>query len=275
MVIGPADSALGYARLARQLEATGRYEALVSGWSSLMEAIALVETGDSECGLRIFRDLAASKTSVSSRALGSDGLLYFLPGLGMADEAALHADDAVEAAKVWRFPVMIAASTGGYGSTAAAIDPPRALAALRSGLEYSRQHRVRYWEIYISYELAVVEADSGDLGQALDLFDVSINSWQRAGDRFNLARGLASLAMCFARLHVLEPAAIIYGASTRLLGAAPVAGLAQAVEQLRVNLGATAVDRCVATATAMETGDAVAYARKQIRLVRDSTQQSA
>jgi predicted ATPase len=274
MIIGSADSALGDARLARQLEATGRYETLAVGWSALMEAMALVEVGDIEGGLSIFQDLAASQTSVSSRALGLYGLLYFRPGLGMADEAVLIADDAVDAAKDWGFPVMIAASTGGYGSAVAAIDPPRALAALRSGLEYSRQHRVRYWEIYISYDLALVEAENGDLGRALDLFDLSINSWQRAGDRFNLARGLASLVMCFARLHEQEPAAIIYGGSTRLLGAAPVAGLSQAVEHLRANLGATAFDRCVATGAAMETGDAVAYARKQIRLVRDSTHQS-
>jgi hypothetical protein len=51
-----------------------------------------------------------------------------------------------------------------------------------------------------------------------------------------------------------------------------VAGLAQAVEQLRANLGATTFDRCVATGVAMETGDAVA--RQQIRLVRDSTPES-
>jgi predicted ATPase len=274
MIIGPADSSLGYARLAQQLEATGRYQTLVSGWSALMEANALMDAGDSEGGLNIFRDLAASKTSVSSRALGLYGLLYFLPGQGMADEAALHADDALQAARDWGFPVMIAASTGGFGSAVAAIDPPGGLAVLRSGLEYSRQHRVRYWEIYISYELAVVEAENGDLGRALDLFDFSIDSWQRAGDRFNLARGLAGLAMCFARIHEQEPAAVIYGASTRLLGAAPVAGLAQTVEQLRANLGATLFDRFVATATAMETGDAVAYARQQIRLVRDSAQQS-
>jgi predicted ATPase/class 3 adenylate cyclase len=275
IVIGRANSALEYAQLARQLESTGRYDSAVPGVSGFVEAIALLQVGDSDSCLSILRELAASQTDASKRAAGLCGLLFVLGSLGRADEAALIADDAADAARESGWTPMIAASTGyEYGRVIAAIDPPRALAALRSGLDYSRRHRVLYAEIVTSYDLAVVEAEHGDLPRGLDLFDLAIDSFQRAGNRFNLARCLASLAMCFTRLHEQEPAAIIYGASTRLLGAAPVGGLPQAVERLRANLGATAFDRCVATGVAMETGDAVAFARQQIRLVRDSTQQS-
>ena len=89
--IGRADFALGYARLAQQLEATGRYDSFAPGWSGIVKAAALLIAGDSEGSLGLLRNLAASRTSVSSRAAwGFFGLLWFLPGLGRADEAALN-----------------------------------------------------------------------------------------------------------------------------------------------------------------------------------------
>jgi hypothetical protein len=168
--------------------------------------------------------LANSQTAVSSRAIGLTGLLMALGSLGRADEAVLIADEAANAARELGWPALIAGCAGcWYGRAVAAIDPPRALAALRSGLDYSRHHRVVFVEILTAYDLAVVEAEHGDLQRGLDLFDFSIDSWQRSGDRYDLARGLARLAMCFARLHEQEPAAVIYGGSTRRLGAAPPA----------------------------------------------------
>jgi hypothetical protein len=268
---GRFDSALEYARLARQLESTGRYESLPLGWCRFMEALGLSFAGDLEAGLGILRDLAASETDASKRALGLCGLLLAFGRLGRLDEAALIADDAAAAAKEWGCPVFIAAATGYLsGRAIAAIDPRRALAALRAGLDYSRQHRVLYAEIVTSYELAIIEAEHGDLHRGLDLFDFSIESWQRAGDRITLPNTLASLAMCFARLGEHEIAAQVYGASTRFLNPLPMAGLPQAVEQLRADLGAAAFDRCVATGDAMEIGDAVAHARHQIQQARQA-----
>jgi hypothetical protein len=289
-VRGHADSALGYARLASQLESTGRYESLPPGWCRMVEAIGLFHAGDSEAALSIFRDLAAAKTAVSSRACGLAGLLLLLPTLGRADEAALIADDAAAAAKEWGSPIFVAFSAGYcYGRAFAAIDPPRALQALRWGLDYSRQHRFGYAELVTSHDLAVAETDYGDLHRGLDLFDFSLDNWQRAGDLLHLPLALASVAMCFARLGEPEIAATIYGGSASLVSSLPkrtrpthhgasllptpetVAGLLQAVEDLRANLGATGFDQHVATGAAMETGDAVSYARQQIRLARGST----
>jgi hypothetical protein len=273
---GRAGSTLEYARLARQLESTGRYESAVPGMSAFLEALTLLITGDSEGCLSILRELATSQTALSSRAAGLAGLLSMLVSLGRADEAALIADDAADAARELGWPILIAASTGWwYGRAFAANDPPRALAALRSGLDYSRQHRIRYAELVTSYDLAVVEAEHGNLQRGLDLFDFSIDNWQRAGDLFHLPLALASVAMCFARLGESEIAATIYGGSASLVSSLPVAGLPQAIEELRANLGAEDFDRYVATGAAMETGDAVAYARQHIRLIRDDTQQPA
>jgi predicted ATPase len=264
-IIGHCDSAIGYARLAQQLEASGRYDRCMPGQSEAIIAITLSFIGDTEGGLGVLRELAAGQAEASRRASGLSGLLWALPVLGLADEAALLADDAAAAASDWGWPVLIAAIGAGCGRTFAAIDPPRALAALRSGLEYSRLHRVSYWEIYISYELAVVETQHGDLGHGLDLLDFAIDSWQRAGDRLNLPAALASLAMCLGRIDEHEPAAIIYGASAQILGDAPVAGLAGALEQIRANLGTAGFERCVATGSALQAGDAVSYARQQIQ----------
>jgi hypothetical protein len=201
--------------------------------------------------------MVASPTSSYTRALGLVSLLWALPALGQVDEAALIADDAVRAAEGNGSPQLIALSTGTrYGGALAAIDPPRALAGLRSALDYSRQHRVVFGEIITSYQLAMIEAEYGDLHRGLDLFDFTIDSWQRAGDRFQLPAALATLALCFERLEEHEIAAIIYGSSTRFLSAGQVAGLAPALEQLRANLGAAEFDRCLAAGAAMETGDA-------------------
>ena len=271
LLTGHTDSALGYARLAQQFESTGRYQSFVPGWSQQMEGLALVRAGDSEGGLSISQDLAASPTAEFSRALGLSNLLLTLPALGRADEAALLADDAADAAKELGWAPMIASAAGFvYGRAVAPIDPPRALAALRWGLDYSREHRVLYAEILTSYELAVVEAEHGDLQRGLDLFDFSMDSWQRAGDLYHLPLALAGLAMCFARLGEHEVASTIYGGSTALLSMPSVAGLLQAVEQLRADLGPAEFDRCVAIGASMETGDAVAYARQQIRMIREA-----
>jgi predicted ATPase len=270
-ILGHYDSALRYVRLARQREATGRYHNCLPGWSEYVEALALLPVGDSEGSLRILRDLAASPTAVSVRAIGLCGLLWVLPAVGRADEAALIAEDAADAARAWGWPLVVAMTDYSYGRTFASIDPPRAMAALRSGLDYSRQHGVRLAELQTSSELAIVEAQYGHLDRGLELFDFAIDSWQRAGDQINLPANLASLAMCLARLGEHEIAAVIYGGITRFpITRFPIAGLDQAVEQLRMNLGAAVFDRCVATGAAMETGDAVAYARQQIRLVRQS-----
>jgi predicted ATPase/class 3 adenylate cyclase len=269
-IFGHYDSARGYVRLSRQMESTGRYDNCLPGWSGWIEAFILLAAGDSEGCLSILRDLAASQTAVSVRAIGLSGLLWVLPAVGRADEAALIAEDAADAARAWGWPLVMAQTDYSYGRTFASIDPARAVAALRSGLEYSREHRVLFAELQTSYELAIIEVAYGHLDRGLDLFDFAIDGWQRAGDRANLPGALASLAMCFAQLGEHEVAAVIYGGSTRFLSAVPVAGLIQVVEQLQTNLGTAVFDRCVATGAAMETGDAVAYARQQIQLARRS-----
>ncbi len=92
--------------------------------------------------------------------------------------------------------------------------------------------------------------------------------FHRAGVQGNLGLALGSLAVHFDRVEQPEPAARIYGAGTHSLNITVVPGLQEAVQHLRKVLGGPVFDRYVAAGAAMETGDAVAYAREQIRLAR-------
>ena len=143
--------------------------------------------------------------------------LWVLTGLGRITEAQNILDDAVAAVREVGNPLFIALVTGfGYGRVFADSDPARALHALREAVEYSRQHHLLYTELYNSYELAVVEIAHGDLRRGLELLDFTIDSWHRAGDRWNLAFAMASLAICLERLERPEAGVTVYGASTKM-----------------------------------------------------------
>ncbi len=100
------------------------------------------------------------------------------------------------------------------------------------------------------------------------LFDSAIDAYHRSGAQGNLFPALASLAVYLDRVEQPDVAARIYGASTHNTHVAAVPGLRETVQHLRTLLGDPVFDRHVAAGAAMETGDAVAYARQQIRLAR-------
>jgi hypothetical protein len=66
-------------------------------------------------------------------------------------------------------------------------------------------------------------------------------------------------------------ASVIYGGSTRFMITLPVAGLALLSNNCKRTWVRPLFDPCVATGAAIDTADAVASARQQIRLVRDHT----
>ncbi len=82
-----------------------------------------------------------------------------------------------------------------------------------------------------------------------------------------MAATLANLVTCFDRLDRLDLAATIYGTTTNSgLDASVSVNFTSAVDHLRTILGQATFDRSVATGAAMNLGDAVAFAREQIRL---------
>ena len=108
----------------------------------------------------------------------------------------------------------------------------------------------------------------GELEQALELFDTTVDSFHRAGNIPNLADTLAYLAVFFDRFERPEIAATVYGASTRHGISTMVMDLPKVVDHLCRMLGQTSFDRCVAAGAAMEPAAAVQYARRQIELTR-------
>jgi len=124
-------------------------------------------------------------------------------------------------------------------------------------------------------QAAALEPVHGDLGHAMALFATAVDSFHRAGSLHVLAWVLACLAVVFDRLDrtdcaAPDVAATLCGASTNRnrSSISLVVNLPGAVEHLCTMVGDVPFDASVATGAAMDTSDAVAYARRQIHLAR-------
>ena len=178
------------------------------------------------------------------------------------------AEETLTAARAHGNPFWVALALSGSGRALTLSDPAQALTILRQGLDYTRQHRLPFWEAGIARHAAPLEAVHGDLNQALALFDTTIDSLHRAGNVASLAVTLATLAGFFDRIEQPEVAATIYGTSAHHAGINTVINLPAVLHHLRAALGDTVFDACVATGAAMEPPDAVHYARHHIQLTR-------
>jgi len=191
-----------------------------------------------------------------------------LPAVGRAEEAMAIAEEAVAEARTYGNPFWICCALYGYGRAFADTDPALARTALREGLAFAREHRIRYYEARISRNAAHLEASYGELEHALALFETAIDSFHIAGDHATLATSLAYLAVVFERMERPEVAATIYGTSTHDASMARVVNRPSAVARLQAVLGDIVFGQCVALGAAMERADAVQYARDQIQIAR-------
>ena len=273
-VIGRPEAGLGYAQKAVALEADPGYDGFGPGWSRRMEAVGQVYSGRIDRCLEICADLAADPHPGLGRVVGLSLGLWMMPLAGRADHARVIAEETLATARAFGDPVCVTAALGGYGMAFAPTDPQRALRAFREQIAYCRQHRLLFLEGSGQRDAAWLEALHGDLGDALEMFDSAIDGFHRAGDHPNLANALARLAVSFDHIENVEVAATLSGVNTRY-GSMPVPGLSQVVDHARSVLGRAVFDSQVATGAAMELGDAVAYARAQIRFARSQPRQSA
>ena len=268
---GRPEACISFAQTAGALEASAGYDGFPSGWSSAFEAAAHFFAGRPERGADICADRVVHLPPGSGRALCGSVLLIILPLAGRAEEARLIAEETLAETRGYGNPFWISLALHGYGNAFAGNDPLRALQAYRDNLEYSRQHRMTYTEVVSLGFAAWLEALHGDLGEALQLFDSAIDMFHRAGNHANLAEALARLAVSFERMEQPDVAARLYGASTRY-GAVPLPGQTNLVDRLRSVLGQAVLEADVASGADMDFGDAVAYARQQIRLARPAQQ---
>jgi predicted ATPase len=263
---GRAEAAVGYAQAAVALEADARFDGFEPAWSHTREATAHMVAGRLDRCIEIWAHLSAQ--SGPAQLMGRCGLLSQLPAAGRAEEAMAIAADTLIAARAHGNPFIVAMALLGSGLTFASADPARALRFFRDGLIYAQQHRLSLFQAAIAQTSAGLEAAHGDLGQALALFDASLDSVHRAGNVSSVGGALAHLAVCFDRIDRPDVAATLYGASTHQAIGLLVVDLPAVVDHLRAALGDAVFDQCAATGAAMDLGEAVAYARHCIELAR-------
>ncbi len=266
MYTGRPDDAVISAETAVALEMDPRFEPFEPGWAGGVLATALLFAGQPERSVEIYADLATQPGL--AHLFGMCGLLFGLPAIGRTAEAIAIADETLAVARARNNPIFVAYALNGYGRAFALTDPARALTVLRDGLAYSREHRLLLFDALIAQEVASLEAALGDPGQALELFDTTLESCQRAGDRANLATTLAHLAVFYDTTDRPVIAATLYGTAGQHGSVAPAPNIALAVDRLRATLGDAVFAGCIATGEAMEPADGVRYAREQVRLTR-------
>jgi predicted ATPase len=266
MFTGRPEAAVGYAQRAVALEADPGFDSFEAGWGSAWEASAHLNAGRIGRCLEIYAELAARPGL--ARVVGLCGTLYVLPVVGRADDARTIADETLTAAHAHGNPFWIAWALAGSGRAFTQDDPGRALAAYRQGLTYAQEHRLPVWEARLAREAAGLEAVHGEVEQALALFDATLDAFHHAGDVANAAVTLTHLAVFFDRIERPEIAATIYGTSTNAPSISMVTNLPGVLDHLRLELGETVFDDCVAKGAALESAHAVHYARDQIRLTQ-------
>jgi predicted ATPase len=267
MYSGRYEDAVSYAQAAVALEADARYDGFDPAWSRSQQALAHLFAGRLELFMEIFAHLAVQPGL--AQVMGRCGLLLALPMAGRDEEARALAEDTLAAARAHANPYCIATALYASGRAFAPADPPRALRVLRDGLAYAQEHRLLQLEAAMAEEAAGLEAAHGDLGQALALFDASLDSVHRAGDVTSMSTTLTYLAVCFDRFDRPDVAATLYGASTTNQAIVQyVVDLPAVVDHLRSVLGDAGFDQCAATGAVMDLADAVAYARRHIELAR-------
>jgi hypothetical protein len=178
------------------------------------------------------------------------------------------APQALAVAREWGNPLYIGMAMISTGRAFADTDPDRAIDAFRQAEATAREHHIPFMLTVIARDAAGLEAQHGDHDRGLQLFETAITSTHLAGNWLGLGAVLAGLAVFLDPAGQPETAATVYGTSTRHAHATAVMNVAAAVEHLREVLGPHRFDQHVAAGAAMEDGDAVAYARRQIRLAR-------
>ena len=261
---GHAADAVVAAQAARRLEDEGRYDPCEPGMSGLIEALAQVYAG------HLDRYVAAAVRVVAlpgnARAWGLSLLLDGLQASGRVEEALSLTDEAMSAARALGNPYFIAYAYWTSGSAFAKVDPARALAVWRAGLDYVHQHRVDFFVGFIARDAARLRLVDADPDDALTMFDAAIDAFHEAGNVPQLTITLASATALFERIGRLESAATLYGAIVRQPGSEHhVPELPELADRLSARLGVAVFHDLAAAGSAMDLGDTALFARQEIQ----------
>jgi hypothetical protein len=139
---------------------------------------------------------------------------------------------------------------------------------LRQCLDYCREHRLVFLGLLAATDAASVEAVQGDPEVALGLFTAAIEQFHRSGNQMTLAMTLGQLAVFLAGTGEAEGAATLCGFGRQHHVEASVAGLGDALEHLRVQLGDEAYEARLAEGEALSPAEATGVATDLIRSAR-------
>jgi predicted ATPase/class 3 adenylate cyclase len=265
--IGRTEAALAHAQTGLGLEADPRYDPFDPGFSRTWANVAYsLAGGDLDHSIEVYAELARQPGLAG--VINPGLVMYLLPAVGRAEEAAALAPHAQRVARAHGNPVYIAGALLVTGRALVHIDPVRALDAFRQALTVAQEQRIPWYEARAAWEAANLETTHGDVDRGLELFDTAVDAYHRAGNLADLSSVLAELAVFLDRDGQAETAATIYGRSSHYPNENWVIGLPAAVEHLRAELGDIVFDQCVAAGAAMDIGDAVRSARDQIQVAR-------
>jgi len=195
-------------------------------------------------------------------------LVFALAFAGCGGEAMDSADGLIEAAEATGNPSMLAWALVAYGLAFRGADPVGALNALGRGLVIAQDSGNRSDASALATGLALLEAEHGGTGSALDHLTMAIRNYHNAGDATTIRGPLASLAVLFDRLGRYEPAATIAGFALSPLTASALPEINTAITHLRDVLGNQTYESLARKGEAMTTAAMVTYAYDQIDQAR-------
>jgi len=195
-------------------------------------------------------------------------LVFALAFAGCGGEAMDSADGLIEAAEATGNPSMLAWALVAYGLAFRGADPVGALNALGRGLVIAQDSGNRSDASALATGLALLEAEHGGTGSALDHLTLAIRNYHNAGDATTIRGPLASLAVLFDRLGRYEPAATIAGFALSPLTASALPEINTAITHLRDVLGNQTYESLARKGEAMTTAAMVTYAYDQIDQAR-------
>ena len=120
----------------------------------------------------------------------------------------------------------------------------------------------------LANNLALLEAEHGDIVSALDHITLAIRNYHNAGDTTTIRTPFAVLAAVFDRLGRYEPAATIAGFALSPLSAAAFPEITTAITHLRDVLGDQTYESLARKGETMTTAEIVTYAYDQIDQAR-------
>ncbi len=265
--VGRAEAAAANAHRATELETQSRYEACEPGYATFIEAL-----GEVYCGhLDRYVELTGKVAALPGPSQGY-GIAAYVDGLqsaGRVDEALELTDAAVSAARALGNPYWISYTLWIVGLAFSKVDKKRALLAWDEGVEFVREHRVKFFEGFIGRDAARLHTSEGEPEAALALIGPAIESFHQAGNVAQLIITLASVPALFERVGRLDAAATLLGAISREPASFHhVPELADLGERLTSQLGDAKSKQLSAAGALLDLNDAASYAREQIELAR-------